>query len=150
MSSANTRTSVKFDELPKLALGAAIIGGGIYGIVKLMLRKKESDELALKNPVRASIRGEYEQADSIRTIRTLKDRLRDMVKGQPWFRGVGITFKDGHVLRLNVAPDADGIQFPREFEGVPVEIVRMDGYNAVASGKDLKMSKGRGRGHYGK
>lgn len=36
----------RLGEIPKLALGAAIIGGGIYGIVNFLLKRKESDEIA--------------------------------------------------------------------------------------------------------
>jgi hypothetical protein len=35
----------KLNEIPKLVIGAGIIGGGIYGIVRFLLNKKESDEM---------------------------------------------------------------------------------------------------------
>lgn len=63
----------KVSEFPKFALGAAIIGGGVYGIVKLMLRKKDEEEmtvltelhkdkLAAPKLVPAIARGEYSVA----------------------------------------------------------------------------------------
>ena len=42
----------RLDEIPKLALGAVIIAGGVYGIVTLMLKKKESDELDTLTEIR--------------------------------------------------------------------------------------------------
>lgn len=57
-------------DVPKLVVGAAILGGGIYGLVTLLLKKKKADELEVlaqlhqarpasaPNPV-ASVRGSY-------------------------------------------------------------------------------------------
>jgi len=36
----------RVSDVPKLALGAAIIGGGIYGLVHFLLKKKEDQDIA--------------------------------------------------------------------------------------------------------
>jgi hypothetical protein len=67
-------------------------------------------------------------------VRRIKDRLREAVKDRPWFRSVGIAPRDGDlILRLNVASNADDGEVPREFDGVPIEVVRIDGYDRRGS-----------------
>ena len=62
-------------------------------------------------------------------VRQAKDRLRAAVKDQPWYRGIAIARRGSQlVLRLNVSPDADDGELPHEFHGIPVEIVRLEGY----------------------
>ena len=62
-------------------------------------------------------------------LRRAKDGLRAFVEREPWFRGVGIAPKDGDlVLRLSVSRAADQSTLPHEFDGVPVDIVVIDGY----------------------
>jgi hypothetical protein len=62
-------------------------------------------------------------------IQQAKERLRVKVQHQPWYRSIGVAPRGNHlILRLNVAPTADDSELPHEFEGIPIEIVRLEGY----------------------
>ncbi len=63
-------------------------------------------------------------------VRRAKEKLKALVQGRPWYRGIGIApHPDGPTIRLNVAADAVIDEaLPLEFEGVPVETVRIDAY----------------------
>jgi len=42
---------------------------------------------------------------------------------------IGVAPRGNHlILRLNVSPTADDSELPHEFEGIPIEIVRLEGY----------------------
>lgn len=65
---------------------------------------------------------------NLQTVRDLKHRLGERFGAEPWFNGVGVVRQgDGFALRLNVSPESDvePSNLPHEFEGVPVEIVRV-------------------------
>jgi hypothetical protein len=62
-------------------------------------------------------------------IRRAKVELRALVKREPWYRGIAIARRGGQlILRLNVAPNAKDSELPHEFNGIPIEIVRLEGY----------------------
>lgn len=62
-------------------------------------------------------------------IQQAKERLRARVQHRPWYRSIGVAPRGNHlILRLNVSPTADDSELPHEFEGIPVEIVRLEGY----------------------
>jgi hypothetical protein len=64
-------------------------------------------------------------------VRQARDRLRAVVQGRPWYRGIAIARSGGDlVLRLNVSPTANIAKFPHQYRGIPVEIVRLEGYTA--------------------
>lgn len=57
-------------ELPKLALGAVIIGGGIYGIVRFLLKKKNENEIEAITALRHQHeREEAAKASRVATVR---------------------------------------------------------------------------------
>lgn len=66
----------------------------------------------------------------VNNVRLAKAKLKDLVQGEPWYRGIGISpHPDGPMLRLNIASDTPAsAEIPTEFEGIPVECVRVDGY----------------------
>jgi hypothetical protein len=68
----------------------------------------------------------------VNDVRKAKERLKSLVQGEPWYRGIGISPQpDGPVLRLNIAADTPAsANIPSEFEGIPIESVRVDGYSA--------------------
>jgi hypothetical protein len=73
--------------------------------------------------------GAGSDVDASAEVHRIKGRLRALVKDRPWFRGVGIARRDGgFILRLNVASDAADAEVPREFDGMPIDVVRIDGY----------------------
>jgi len=62
-------------------------------------------------------------------VRKAKDALRARVKDQPWFHGIAIVPRGNDlILRLNVSPTVDDSELPHEFAGIPIEIVRLEGY----------------------
>ena len=62
-------------------------------------------------------------------VRKAKDRLAALVKDRPWYRGIGIARHHGDlILRLNVSPTAKLGKLPKTFNGIPIEIVRIEGY----------------------
>jgi hypothetical protein len=62
-------------------------------------------------------------------IQQAKERLRAKVQDRPWYRSIGVAPRGNHlILRLNVSPTADDSELPHEFEGIPIEIVRLEGY----------------------
>ena len=63
-------------------------------------------------------------------VRRAKERLKHQIKDRPWYRGIGIApHADGPVIRLNVAANEEHDEIPADFEGIPVEIVRIDAYS---------------------
>ena len=62
-------------------------------------------------------------------VRQARDQLRAAVQDRPWYRGIAIARSGGDlVLRLNVSPTTDTRKFPHAYHGIPVEVVRIDGY----------------------
>lgn len=62
-------------------------------------------------------------------VRRAKEKLKLQVKNEAWYRGIGIApGVHGLVIRLSVAPDADLAWIPASFDGVPIEVVRSEGY----------------------
>lgn len=62
-------------------------------------------------------------------VHRAKDRLRATVRDRPWYRGIAIVRRGPDlVLRLNVSPEVDDRALPQEFDGIPVEIVHIEGY----------------------
>ena len=62
-------------------------------------------------------------------IQQAKEHLRAKVQHRPWYRSIAVAPRGNHlILRLNVSPTADDSELPHEFEGIPIEIVRLEGY----------------------
>jgi hypothetical protein len=62
-----------------------------------------------------------------------RDVLKARYACEPWFRGVGVALLgEGFGLRLNVASDLDvaRVALPRDVDGLPVEVVRVNGFVA--------------------
>jgi hypothetical protein len=67
-------------------------------------------------------------------IHQAKAELYKLVHGQPWFKGIGIVpHGDQLVLRLNVSPGAKDSELPREIDGIPIQIVRLESYEQRGS-----------------
>ena len=67
-------------------------------------------------------------------LQRAKNQLRAALHDRPWYRGVAVVPRGRDlVLRLNVSPEADDSELPQEFQGIPVEIVRLDGYERRGS-----------------
>lgn len=65
----------------------------------------------------------------VEEVRRAKERLKIQIKDEPWYRGIGIApGADGPIIRLNVAAEADPSLLPDSVDGIPVEVVRIDGY----------------------
>jgi len=67
-------------------------------------------------------------------LQRAKNQLRAALRDRPWYRGIAVVPRGrGLVLRLNVSPEADDSELPQEFQGIPVEIVRIEGYERRGS-----------------
>jgi len=67
-------------------------------------------------------------------IHHAKAELQKLVYGQPWFKGIAIVPHGDHlILRLNVSPSAEASELPREIEGIPIQIVRLESYERRGS-----------------
>lgn len=70
-------------------------------------------------------------------VQRAKTRLAEDLAGKSWFKGIGIAPSkqdDRFALRLTVDPDAkNDPEIPREFEGVPIEVVYLASYSPRAA-----------------
>lgn len=76
------------------------------------------------------------EAKPLAEVQRAKAGLQESLKGRDWCKGIGIApakEKDRFALRLTVDPAAKGDpEIPREYDGVPVEVVYMAAYKPRA------------------
>jgi hypothetical protein len=71
--------------------------------------------------------------------RHAKAVLQERYAHSGWYRGVGIApADDGFAVRLNVSPEARDLEasLPHECEGVPIQIVYIEGYAPRSAGSE--------------
>jgi hypothetical protein len=71
--------------------------------------------------------------------RHAKQVLQERYAQLDWYRGVGIApSDDGFAVRLNVSPQARDLEssLPHECEGVPIQIVFIEGYAPRGAGSE--------------